>query len=148
MTRQRSLILAAVTQCLTHPTADEVFVEVRKELPTISLGTVYRNLEQLAAGGMITRLVMGSGPRRYDGHVMNHYHARCERCGEILDIAAERVPGLGECLDGLAGFTVTGVTLEVTGVCERCLAGGGKAGLPSSSIAGLTHNHGMKRRDE
>ncbi|UCD37017.1 MAG: transcriptional repressor, partial [Fidelibacterota bacterium] len=102
----------------THPTAEWVYSRVRREIPNISLGTVYRNLNQLADGNMIQR-IYDDGHVRYDGHTDRHDHYRCIRCDRIFDLEIN----LGELPSAIledSRFKVTGYSVEVTGVCNEC----------------------------
>ena len=85
MTRQRKVILEELRKVDTHPSADEVYEMVRKRLPRISLGTVYRNLEILSAKGEIQKLELGCTLKRFDGIAENHYHIRCLQCDRVVD---------------------------------------------------------------
>ena len=85
-TEQRKLILEELRKCSHHPAADEIYLHVRERLPRISLGTVYRNLELLAGKGLIRKLEMGSGQRRYDPDIRAHGHFRCTHCGKVEDL--------------------------------------------------------------
>lgn len=121
MTRQRAEILAELRKAKNHPTAEEIHARVRRCLPRISLGTVYRNLELLAQSGEILRLDGGSGGRRFDGDISPHLHVRCRRCGRIADVSgAVFTPAL----DGLKaeGFAILRAHIELEGVCARCAA--------------------------
>ena len=133
MTRQRRVLLETLRRYPTHPTADELFRMVRRELPHISLGTVYRNLDVLCRGGLARRLEGTQGPARYDGDVAPHQHVRCVQCGVLDDVppGAFAAPALPERTPG--GFRVTGARLELIGVCPLCqnetraaLAGAGR----------------------
>ena len=73
MTRQRAEILAELRKARNHPTAEEIHARVRRSLPRISLGTVYRNLELLAQSGEILRLEGGNGGRRFAGDISPHH---------------------------------------------------------------------------
>ena len=73
MTQQRQVILEELRNVNTHPSADEIYEMVRKRLPRISLGTVYRNLEILCASGEIQKLEAGGSIKRFDGNPRNHY---------------------------------------------------------------------------
>ena len=90
-------------------TADEVYSRVRRRLPNISLGTVYRNLDVLSQAGFVRKLCLGGGQRRYDGRLGRHYHVRCAGCGVISDIPAERFGDGAVVLEGL----VRPATIEV-----------------------------------
>ncbi|MBD5627213.1 MAG: transcriptional repressor [Desulfovibrio sp.] len=120
MTRQRAEILAELRKAKTHPTAEEIHAKVRRALPRISLGTVYRNLELLAQAGEILRLEGGHG-RRFDGDVSPHLHVRCVRCGRVADVCG---PAPAPALEGLsaAGFAILGARIELDGLCGRCAA--------------------------
>ena len=85
MTRQRKVILEELRKVDTHPSADEVYEMVRKRIPRISLGTVYRNLEILSERGDIQKLELGCTLKRFDGVPENHYHIRCVDCGRVVD---------------------------------------------------------------
>ncbi len=100
-----------------HPTAEQVFAAVRREIPHISLGTVYKALEALVAAGVASRLDSAAGPARYA-----HYHYRCDRTGEVCDLPLSYDPQLLEkiapsLIDELRGrgFVVTGHRLELVG---------------------------------
>jgi Fur family ferric uptake transcriptional regulator len=69
MTRQRKVILEEIRKTDSHPTADELYQRVRQRLPHVSLGTIYRNLETLAASGLIQKLEMGGSQKRFDGNL-------------------------------------------------------------------------------
>ena len=69
-----------------HPTAETVYLNVKKEFPNISLGTVYRNLSLLSEIGEIQKLSTGIGPDRFDGNPAPHYHFICNHCGSVLDL--------------------------------------------------------------
>jgi Fur family ferric uptake transcriptional regulator len=122
MTRQRKVILEEIRRVRNHPSADQVYLMVRKRLPHISLATVYRNLDILSAEGAILKLEMGGGQRRYDGETCAHHHVRCVRCGRIGDIPEDACP-----LPDMAGVEVEGFLLltrqiEFTGLCRHCAA--------------------------
>jgi len=84
-TIQKSLISDAVLSMDNHPTADEIYAEVLKRCPTISKGTVYRNLNQLAESGEILRVQVANAPDRYDHTLGNHSHFYCRGCGRVYD---------------------------------------------------------------
>ena len=85
-TKQRDLILKVLRSTDTHPTADWIYEQVKKEMPNISLGTVYRNLGKLAELGEITELKFGSKYSRFDGNPDNHYHFVCTECEKVIDV--------------------------------------------------------------
>jgi len=119
MTRQRKVILEELRKVKTHPSADEVYEMVRKRLPRISLGTVYRNLEILSESGDIQKLEPGCSLKRFDGDTSEHFHIRCVRCDRIADAP---LPDLKVDLEGVnpTDFKITGHRLEFLGVCPEC----------------------------
>lgn len=120
MTRQRRIILEELRQLTTHPTADDLYEIVRKRLPRISLGTVYRNLDVLSRTGVILRLEMGGSQYRFDGNPWPHAHVRCVHCGRVADVHAEQTPVPLPGPDAACGYHVTGYRMEYTGTCPEC----------------------------
>lgn len=120
-TEQRAAVYRFLASTDIHPTADEVFLAVRGNLPGISLATVYKSLETLVGCGLAVKLSYGDGSARYDGRTDPHHHARCVTCGSVIDIGGElqedAIRGLREHADG---FTVTGYRLELSGYCSAC----------------------------
>ena len=80
-TKQREAILKILRNTRSHPTADQIYDEVRKDIPNISKGTVYRNLQVLEEDGAITELKINGTQSRYEVKQESHYHFRCENCG-------------------------------------------------------------------
>jgi len=120
ITPQRQAILEELRRLTSHPTADEVHTLVRQRLPRVSLGTVYRNLEMLSDCGLIQKLEMGGGQRRFDGNTGDHYHVRCVRCGRVEDAPVKLVPAIDDALREVSGYEVMGHRLEFIGVCPAC----------------------------
>ncbi len=116
---QRESILKIVRGTNTHPTAEWIFSQTRQEIPAVSLGTVYRNLNQLADHGLIKR-IFDNGHVRYDGTTTRHDHFRCEKCGRIYDVNVP-LEGIVDRLSPEQGFQVTDYSLEITGTCPDCL---------------------------
>lgn len=84
--KQREIILEYLRSVKTHPTAETVYEEVKKEDKKISLGTVYRNLDKLSDIGLIQRIKMANQKDRFDGDVSLHYHGKCIKCNNVIDI--------------------------------------------------------------
>jgi Fur family transcriptional regulator, ferric uptake regulator len=120
MTAQRRIILEKLRDVRTHPTAGEIYEIVRRRLPRISLGTVYRNLEILSEIGMIQKLEMAGTQKRFDGIVENHYHVRCIRCGRVDDVRADSIPMINEALAEASDFEILWYRLEFVGLCPQC----------------------------
>lgn len=120
MTKQRKNILELLMKNKTHPTADELYQLLRKSMPHISLGTVYRNLEMLSEAGIIQKLETGGLQKKFDGNPRNHYHIRCRYCGMVNDLHMEIFPFLDEKADACCDYEVTGHSLQFWGVCPHC----------------------------
>ena len=119
-TRQRQAILEALKRLTSHPTATELYEIVSRDLPRISLGTVYRNLELLAQDGRIQKLNVSEKEARYDGKSIAHTHVRCLQCNRVDD-----VHDLPDDLDAsgimiLGGYEIIGHHLEFFGHCPAC----------------------------
>ena len=121
MTRQRKVILEELRKVDTHPSADEVYEMVRKRLPRISLGTVYRNLEILSETGEIQKLELGCNLKRFDGIARDHYHLRCLHCDRVSDAPAGFDLTVNRELKTANGFKILGHRLEFVGICPDCL---------------------------
>jgi Fur family ferric uptake transcriptional regulator len=120
MTRQREVILEELRKVNTHPSADEIYEMVRKRLPRISLGTVYRNLEILSKSGDIQKLEPGCTSKRFDGNPTEHAHVRCIRCGRIADVPMVTDYKIHPEQSNVTDFEIIGHRLEFLGVCPRC----------------------------
>ena len=119
--RQREAIKEFMMTRKDHPTADVVYMNVRKEFPNISLGTVYRNLTLLSDMGELLRLRVGDGVDHFDATTTPHYHFICQDCGAVTDL---NIP-IMHSIDTAAGKNFEGlITGHVTyfyGTCEHCL---------------------------
>ena len=120
MSKKKNLIYEELSKVVSHPTADEIYEMVRKKDPRISLGTVYRNLEQLVQEGKVLKLDSGSGPRRYDARANNHYHIRCIKCGKVEDVTYEPNPEIDNIAKDNSKYKVLGHILEFYGLCPDC----------------------------
>lgn len=120
MTNQRRVILEELKKHIDHPTADEIYAEVRNQLPKVSLGTVYRNLDQMSQTGMILK-IEGAGQKRFDPNPKPHPHFRCVECGAVEDIDADINPPV---IKGDSAWakerSIFGVQVEFFGICKNC----------------------------
>ena len=128
MTHQRQVLLDEIRKVKTHPTADEVYELVRKRLPRISLGTVYRNLEILSARGLIQRIGPPPQQMRFDGDTKDHYHLRCGSCGRVEDVPMISVDDLEDAVRNQSDYSIVGHRLEFMGICPACRKDGGLHG--------------------
>ena len=119
-TIQRTLVYEAVNRLRCHATADEIYEEIAREHPTISRGTVYRNLNRLSEMGEIRKMEIPGGPDRFDHCCRDHYHARCSQCGRVFDVEMDHIADLKKNIKDSHGFTVTGHDIMFRGVCPEC----------------------------
>mgnify|MGYP002513525704 CR=1 FL=1 len=115
--RQRESIQEFLNSSCDHPTADAVYMNVRQQYPNISLGTVYRNLNQLANEGQIRRLTVPGQPDRYDRNPVPHGHLVCRQCGKLEDLF---LPDLIPYLEERSGQEITHYELTMGHICTHC----------------------------
>lgn len=120
ITKQRQMILDQLRGLTSHPTADELYHLLRRHMPKISLGTVYRNLEILSGEGLIQKLDVGGTQKRFDGNPRNHYHVRCLRCGRVDDIEMMPLDELEADARQRSRYEIVRHRLEFIGVCPQC----------------------------
>lgn len=120
LTTQRQIILEELGKVTSHPTANEVYDMVRKRLPRIGLGTVYRNLELMAETGIILKLEVGGTQKRFDATIAPHYHIRCLSCGKVDDIELPVMSGINKTAADMSHYQVLGHHIEFSGICSEC----------------------------
>jgi len=118
--KEKQAILQFLKSTDSHPTADAVFNEMRKEISNISLGTVYRNLRRLTGEGEITELDIAGGLSRFDGNTRPHYHFRCVKCCRIFDLDEAVNTSFNQRIADKTGFKVLNHILEFRGLCHEC----------------------------
>lgn len=128
LTTQRQIILEELSKVKTHPTASELYDMVRKRLPRIGLGTVYRNLELMAENGMILKLEVGGTQKRFDATTETHYHIRCTGCGKVDDIDTPVMDDLVREAAESTSYEILGHHVEFSGLCPSCQKKGRKGG--------------------
>lgn len=116
--KQRDAVLKDLQVRYDHPTAEEVFLSVKREIPSISLATVYRNLKLLESEGLILKIPTGDSDR-FDGHTHSHYHFTCYGCHKVLDLDVDRSVEINSLPKNFEG-TVTTHSLMFYGICKEC----------------------------
>ena len=119
-TKQREAILRVLRNTRAHPTADWIYEEVKKEIPNISKGTVYRNLQVLQEDGAVSELNLNGTLSRFEAKQASHYHFRCEQCGKVFDLDEPVNNELDERVAKRTGFKVSHHQLEFRGLCIDC----------------------------
>ncbi len=118
--KQKEAIFRLIKETTCHPTVEWVYERVRREIINISLGTVYRNLNLLRQEGTISKLDLAGSLSRFEGNTRNHYHFRCEQCGDILDVDEPVNKDIDKRLAQTTGFRVSHHRLEFRGLCQDC----------------------------
>ncbi|MGI6365095.1 MAG: Fur family transcriptional regulator [Bacillota bacterium] len=120
-TKQRQLILDLLRSTESHPTADWVYQRVRKHIPNISLGTVYRNLSFLKEQNIIQELRHTGSQSRYDGNPRPHYHFFCLSCDKIDDVPLDKWESFESMLrERMPEYEVLGHSIDFFGLCPEC----------------------------
>jgi len=120
LTPQRRVLLKAVLDLDSHPTADQVHAAPSVRRARISRATVYRALESLVRLGIIAKACHPHGVVRYDGRVEQHHHLICLRCGAVVDVAAPELDALPLPDASALGFEVENYRVQLRGLCRRC----------------------------
>ena len=118
--RQRELILKTLKENCIHPTAEQVYELIRREEPTVSLATVYRNLNLLAENGMVKKIEGLDGTAHFDHQTFDHYHFICTKCNRVFDIPCDIAPDLAQDVESRTGFRIACYDVSFRGTCKSC----------------------------
>lgn len=121
--KQRDALLTLLRSTRSHPTADWLYTELRKEFPNISLGTVYRNLALLADNGIILKINTGLQKEHFDGFTDEHYHFVCKCCNSIYDVNLPDMDNLNKTVENNLGVKIDNHSLVFYGTCSKCQKG-------------------------
>lgn len=113
-------MLELLQNTASHPSADWIYQQLKKEMPELSMATVYRNLGVLAEQGLIGKIDFGSAQDRFDARIGPHYHFICERCGSILDLELPIDEELNDRVNRVTPFVARRHRIEFYGICDRC----------------------------
>lgn len=119
MSVQRNVILQVIQASDRHLSADEIYWEAKQLLPSIAVGTVYRNLNLLTKEGLLVRIPMPEGADRYDRNPEPHDHYVCTVCGMLLDMQLGDLTAL---MERATGAEITQYTVCASGICPGCRA--------------------------
>lgn len=115
--KQRDLILDIVNHSQSHNTTQEIYQKAREVMPKISLGTVYRNLNQLVDAKLLIRIKTDEGMDRFDNTLLGHHHFICDSCGRIIDVFQDfSLP-----MNVIPNSKITHYTIQFYGICDKCL---------------------------
>lgn len=118
--RQREAITDYLSQTKEHPTADTIYMDIRKTLPNVSLGTVYRNLNLLVERGEILKINVMDGSDHFDYNMDPHYHFICNKCKNIFDIEVKSMDHIIDLANENFPGKIEGHVTYFYGSCENC----------------------------
>ena len=118
VTDQRLAVYRALAGDLSHPSADSLYSKVRLQMPSMSLGTLYRTLEFLASEHLIRRVSGTEAVGRFDANLDHHQHLVCRACGMLADIYRENPKGFT--MPEVEGFTIEDLDIRFVGICKDC----------------------------
>ena len=118
--KQREEIINILKESYSHPTAEEVYLLAKEKNPSISRGTVYRNLNQLAELGVIKKIDGLEPIAHYDHNTYEHYHFICDKCKKVYDISSEIAPDVKNLTENKTGHKIMGHDITFHGKCKEC----------------------------
>lgn len=118
--KQRQLVLDAVQTRCDHPTADQIYLDVRAKDDKISRGTVYRNLGILSEDGQITNVKVFAADR-FDSRLDRHYHLVCTGCGKVFDAPMDYCADYDALIAKETGFQISRHRMIFEGLCPECV---------------------------
>lgn len=120
LTSQRRAVLEALESSQGHPSAEEVYLMVKKKNPRVALGTVYQALSVLEKVGVIDSKRWDESPTRYDLNTEPHLDVRCTRCGEVAEVPGVELGDLEFRIQRNTPYRITSARLAVEGFCPGC----------------------------
>ncbi|NIP43940.1 MAG: transcriptional repressor [candidate division Zixibacteria bacterium] len=120
ITPQRTAIYEFLSGSNEHPTAEQIYAEIRKIYPNISFDTVNRTLKTFAETGLIDMVEGYGSPRRYDPNLVNHHHIHCVKCREIFDFQSDDLDDLEIPLEIIKEYRILNKRVVLNAVCSRC----------------------------
>ena len=120
LTKQREVVLQVIRDADSHLTANEVFVNAKQLLPSISFATVYNSLRFLKDAGHITEIQFGNGASRFDRMTSRHDHAICTKCGKLVDIEMDHPAELVQLAAKYSNFKPESLEFTLRGLCPEC----------------------------
>jgi Fur family peroxide stress response transcriptional regulator len=119
-THQRQISYRTLAQSDAHPSPEAIYDKVRREIPSISLGTVYKNITTFLRVGLLRELNLSHEPLRLDPNLTNHHHVICTRCRTVADLAEDEVEPVRIKRKLPAGFRMERYEVDVIGICAQC----------------------------
>jgi Fur family peroxide stress response transcriptional regulator len=122
VTQQRQVLYEVMQGMPGHPSPEEIYAEVRRKIPAISLATVYKNIHLFVESGVLREVSLHHGSQRVEMNEREHHHLVCSRCKSIFDIEPEDL-GASGLLEGKTlpgGFVAERYSVDVIGICAKC----------------------------
>jgi Fur family transcriptional regulator, ferric uptake regulator len=124
LTSQRRAVFEALKEAHGHPSAEDIYLIVKRKNPRVALGTVYQALSVLEEIGVVGSKHWSESPTRYDLNVEPHLDIRCTRCGEVAEIPGVGIDELEEHIRNNTPYEVTHTTMVIEGICPACRVDG------------------------
>ena len=127
--KKRQVILEALAATTAHPTAQELYQQLKPDYPDLSLGTVYRNLSLFSEQGDVMSVGVFRGQERFDARTEPHAHLHCAQCGRVIDVPLPGAPEPQLCTlaQSVTDAQVLGCSITFTGLCKACQQAAKKA---------------------
>jgi Fe2+ or Zn2+ uptake regulation protein len=122
LTHQREVIFRVLMEMDGHPSPEAIYGRVKKQIPAISLATVYKNLKTFLDTGLAREVSLHHGALRLETNSLPHHHFVCTRCKEIFDIEDDRLSPVELRRELPGGFRLQRYSVEFQGLCGRCAA--------------------------
>ena len=119
--KQRDVLYEYLQSDDSHPTAQQIYNALKEEFPSLSIGTVYRNLNILEEQGKVRKLQYGSTFDRFDADTEEHYHFICRLCGGVFDLELESQEHLEQQAAEIGGHKVEDHAIDFYGICSECM---------------------------
>ena len=118
--KQNEMIYNAVLASTDHPNADMLYQILKKDFPSLSLATIYRNLNKMATNNMLARIAIPGAADRYEAYMGEHYHFLCTSCSRLYDIKIEQFQDINNTINEYTGHSVTSHNIIFKGKCKNC----------------------------
>ncbi|CAN5549445.1 MAG: transcriptional repressor [Actinomycetota bacterium] len=120
LTSQRRAVLEALSEARGHPSAEDVYLVVKRKNPRVALGTVYQALSVLEEIGVIESKHWSDSPTRYDLNLVPHLDVRCVRCGEVAEVPGVEMGDIDQQIQANTPYEVTRTAMLIEGLCPKC----------------------------
>ncbi len=118
--KQRETVLQTLRENVVHPTAEYIYDIMRKTDKSVSLATLYRNLNQLTEAGKIKKIEGLENSAHYDHNIHEHYHFICTECKRVFDIPADVAGDIVKNTEEKTGFVIQSHDVIFHGLCNDC----------------------------